>query len=417
MTFDVVVIGAGLAGLTCALRLARAGARVLIVARGAGSLHLGGATIDVLGYVPERVDSPARTLPSFVTANPDHPYARIGTESVSASLEWLTSQDELGRFAGNLERNLLLPTAVGSVKPSAVVPAGMAAGDLRAEPRLVVAGFRQLKDFYPAYVADNLSAAGFDARGVTLDVALPAPLDREADVGALGFARSFEDREFLKTVMVALEGHVGTADAVGLPAVLGRTTTTTVQRELADGLGCGVFEIPTLPPSVPGIRLYEAMSAAIRSAGGRIVVGSRVIGRQVLGTRLEAVEADAGARVATYRAGTFVLATGGVSAGGIAMDSRWRISETVLDLPLANVPADGSARFKPEYFARQPVAKVGVDIDQDCRPLHNGEPVYDNLFAAGATVGGAEPWREKSGNGLSLATGWRAAQSILDGGF
>ena len=417
MTFDVVVIGAGLAGLTSALCVALAGRRVLVVARGAGSLHLGGATIDVLGYAPERVDSPATTLASFVTTNPDHPYARIGIESLSASLEWLTSQGELGRFTGNLERNLLLPTAVGSVKPSAVVPEAMAAGDLRAEPRLVVAGFRQLKDFYPAYVAANLSAAGFEARGVTLDVALPAPLDREADVGALGFARSFEDREFLKAVMVALESHVGTADAVGLPAVLGRNPTTTVQRELADGLGCDVFEIPTLPPSVPGIRLYEALSTAVRSAGGRIIVGPKVMGSQASRTRLEAVEADVGARVATYRAGAFVLATGGVSAGGIAMDSRWRISETVLDLPLANVPSHGSARFEPEYFARQPVAKVGVDIDQDCRPINNGEPVYANLFAAGATIGGAEPWREKSGNGLSLATGWRAGQSILNGGL
>jgi glycerol-3-phosphate dehydrogenase subunit B len=415
MTFDVVVIGAGLAGLTSALRVARAGGRVLVVARGAGSLHLGGATIDVLGYATERVDSPATTLPSFVRTNPDHPYARIGAESVSASLEWLASQDELGGFVGNLERNLLLPTAVGSVKPTAVVPDGMAAGDLRSEPRLVVAGFRQLKDFYPAYVAANLSAAGFEARGVTLDVALPAPLDREADVGALGFARSFEDREFLKAVMVALESHVGAADVVGLPAVLGRNPTTTVQRELADGLGCDVFEIPTLPPSVPGIRLYEALSAAIRSAGGRIIVGPRVVGSQTSGTRLDAVEADVGARVATYRAGSLVLATGGVSAGGIAMDSRWRISEPVLDLPLAHVPSNGSVRFEPEYFARQPVAKVGVDIDQDCRPVNNGGPVYDNLFVAGATIGGAEPWREKSGNGLSLATGWRAAQSILNG--
>jgi glycerol-3-phosphate dehydrogenase subunit B len=32
---------------------------------------------------------------------------------------------------------------------------------------------------------------------------------------------------------------------------------------------------------------------------------------------------------------------------------------------------------------------------------------------AGATLAGAEPWREKSGDGISLATGFRAAELAL----
>jgi glycerol-3-phosphate dehydrogenase subunit B len=297
------------------------------------------------------------------------------------------------------------------------VPAGIAPGDLGSRRRILVAGFRQLKDFYPAYIAANLQAAGYQASGVGLDVALPAPFDREADVGGLGFARSFEDRDFLKTVIGALEEHVGAADAVGLPAILGRGPETTVPRELADGLGCDVFEIPTLPPSVPGIRLYEAMTGAIKGAGGRVVIGPLVTGGQSSGTRLEKVQVDAGGRMGTYRAGAFVLATGGVSTGGIAMDSRWSLTEPVLGLPVEHVPPAESARFVPEYFAGQPMARVGVAIDGDCRPLRDGAPVYDNVFVAGATIAGAEPWREKSGNGLSLASGWRAAQSILEGSF
>jgi anaerobic glycerol-3-phosphate dehydrogenase len=32
---------------------------------------------------------------------------------------------------------------------------------------------------------------------------------------------------------------------------------------------------------------------------------------------------------------------------------------------------------------------------------------------AGATLAGAEPWKEKSGDGLSLSTGYHAATTLL----
>jgi glycerol-3-phosphate dehydrogenase subunit B len=43
-----------------------------------------------------------------------------------------------------------------------------------------------------------------------------------------------------------------------------------------------------------------------------------------------------------------------------------------------------------------------------------GVRVFDNVLVAGATLAGAEPWREKSGDGLSVATGYRAAGLILE---
>ena len=55
-TADVVVLGAGMAGLVAAVRLAEAGLRVVTVAKGYGSLRLAPATIDILGYGPEPVE-------------------------------------------------------------------------------------------------------------------------------------------------------------------------------------------------------------------------------------------------------------------------------------------------------------------------------------------------------------------------
>ena len=76
--YDAVVIGTGVAGLTAAVRLAEAGARVCVLAKGVGSTHLAAGTVDVLGYDGERVELPLEALPDFIARRPDHPYALLG---------------------------------------------------------------------------------------------------------------------------------------------------------------------------------------------------------------------------------------------------------------------------------------------------------------------------------------------------
>ena len=171
MRCDVIVAGAGTAGLTAAVRAAQAGKKVLVLAKGAGATHLAPLTIDVLGYAPDRVDSPAASLGGFLADNPDHPYARTGEAAIGEALAWFSERmAEAYPYTGGLERNLLLPSAVGAWRPSALVPVTMAEGDLRREDPMVIVGLRPLKDFYAALVADNLQRAGMSARAVELDI-------------------------------------------------------------------------------------------------------------------------------------------------------------------------------------------------------------------------------------------------------
>jgi glycerol-3-phosphate dehydrogenase subunit B len=157
MKWDAVVVGAGVAGLTAALRLADSGRRVLVVAKGVGATHLAPGTVDVLGYADARVDDPMRALPEFAAAHPQHPYALLRREQIAAALEWFRARIAPYRYVGDLTHNFLLPTAAGSAKPSALVPETMAAGDLRGNGRVAVVGLRGLKDFFPAYAAANLA--------------------------------------------------------------------------------------------------------------------------------------------------------------------------------------------------------------------------------------------------------------------
>ena len=204
---DVLVVGDGVAGLTAAVRLAQSGARVRVLAKGVGATHLGGGTIDVLGYAPERVDRPGEALAAFAAAHPAHPYARVGAQRVEAALEWFKAVVAGGPLApyaytGSLDENHLLPTAIGVPKPSALVPITMAGGDLRTVTEVArrrvpraqglppgTAGRRAAPDDAVRHGArDRAAAAGRRARGVQCARAgarvRPARLPPHGDRGA-----------------------------------------------------------------------------------------------------------------------------------------------------------------------------------------------------------------------------------------
>ena len=133
--------------------------------------------------------------------------------------------------------------------------------------------------------------------------------------------------------------------------------------------------------------------------------------RVVVGTRLRT---RVGLREERHGADWVVLATGGIASGGVELDSSWTARETALGLHVAGVPAPGEERSRPGNFDDHPMARAGVAVDRDLRPLDaGGERALDNVLVAGATLAGAEPWREKSGDGISLSTGYRAAELVL----
>jgi glycerol-3-phosphate dehydrogenase subunit B len=403
--YDAVVIGAGSAGLVAGTRLAQQGARVCVVARGIGSTHLAPATIDVLGYAPSRVDEPGRALEEMITRRPDHPYARIGRHTVEAAVQWLRDVVADGplpgyRYVGDLTRNHRLPTAVGALRPSTVVPETMVAGDGLA--RACIVGTPALRDFHPGLCAENLRAAGIDARPLNL----PVTLDR-ADANTLGIARRLDDPTWRARFCAELSPMLRADEHVGLPAMLGLRDPHGVHADVEHRLGRRVFEIPSLPPSVPGMRLFEILTAALRRAGGRLVLGPTVVAADREEHRIASISTNAAGHDTVYRADVFVLASGGFASGGIELDADWVTHDRVLGLPLDRVPGPPEPRFVPDYLSDQPMARVGVAVDADLRARG-----ADNVFVAGAALPGAIPWREGSGEGIAVSSGYRAAEVI-----
>ena len=108
MRFDVIIIGGGLAGLTCGLRLQKNGKKCAIISAGQSAMHFSSGTFDLLGRMPDgtEVESPAEMIGKL---GKEHPYTVIGAEKV---LEYALSNDWSDIIIGR--NSLIYPIAVGA---------------------------------------------------------------------------------------------------------------------------------------------------------------------------------------------------------------------------------------------------------------------------------------------------------------
>jgi len=405
---EVLVVGGGLAGLTAALASARAGADTRLVSHKQSTLRNASGLVDVLGYSPdgELLSDPYAAIPDLPES---HPYRTVGVEGVREALAVFDSVTDYE--GGHTDRNALVPTHGGTVKPTARYPPGAAAGLASRGDDMALVGFEATTDFDAPRAAAHLRAAGvpFDVRGVTVEF----PGDLRADAAVTRYANVLEAEASVRRELAErVEPHLGDAARVGFPAVLGNEEAGFVREALADRLGADVFEVPSGPPSLPGLRLEDALFDALTDAGARIETGNPVVGYEG-DRRVESVLVDRKGAEVPYRADRVVLATGGLVGKGIETE-RGAVREPVFDCHVPH-PEDRYDWFEDDAFGDHAFARFGVTTDDGLRPLDaDGEPEFENLRAAGAVLGGYDFAAEKSGAGVSLATGHLAGTAAAE---
>lgn len=414
---DVLVVGGGIAGLTSALTAAREGANVRMVTYKQSSLRQASGLVDLLGYVDDEiVVDPYDAIPRL---HDDHPYRLVGTDTVRAAMALF--DDAVAGYRGDhTDDNALLPTHGGTVKPTARYPESAAAGVASDGRSTLFVGFDALTDFDAPLAASHLDAAGapFGTAGVTVsfpgDLRADAKvtryaklLDQDAEVAVDG-RRTGTRTALAERVKPHLDGH----ERVGFPAVLGDDHAAGVRASLADELGAAVFEVPMGPPSLPGLRLEDRLFDALDEAGGNFEAGNPVVGYEG-DDRIEHVAVDRKGSEVPYSADQYVLATGGLVSKGVESD-REGVREPIFDCHVPH-PDDRYDWFEEDVFDDHAFARFGVDTGPDLRPRDpSGSTAFDNLRAAGATLGGYDFAAEKSGSGVSIATGYAAGQQAVE---
>ena len=418
------------------------------------------------------VETIAKALDEFqrLTAAVGLPYVRAGADTnlphSSASEGRMAQSSDPDKRADdvNLGRNCQLISPVGAARPVYLAPTAQQAGNLEDDRPLAIVGLTGMSDFYPELIAANLQRQDRLARSVSL------PLSRfttRRNHSPLQMARLLDQPAAQEQLTEMVVDVTAAGERVGLPAVLGlnahlrlltkiheaivgqdpmtsqscdgqgfcadarRKTATiheghggarrTATAEKKGGrkrqIGISVFEIPTLPPSVPGLRLDAALRAQLDHLGVRVEIGMEVCGFHANGRRIQWIETETGSRPLRHRARNYLLATGGILGGGIYAHRCGRVEETVFDLPLT-APQTRPQWLRPLFLDRRghPIFQGGVSVDDRFRPLDQaGAPVYDNLWAAGAILAHTDPIRERSREGIAITTGYAAANAVVRG--
>ncbi|HET9416150.1 MAG TPA: FAD-binding protein, partial [Candidatus Limnocylindria bacterium] len=200
----------------------------------------------------------------------------------------------------------------------------------------------------------------------------------------------------------------------GVPAVLGMAMHRQVLADARAALGPGVFEITSLPPSVPGLRLFDALREAILSRGGGIQVGFDVVRVERAGTRIAAVHTEAASRTLRLAADRFVLATGGIGGEGIRADVDGRLRERVFGLAVTAPPRE--AWFSDDPLVAHPIEAAGIRTDDAMRPLDPaGDVALDNVHVIGSALAGMNYLGDRCGDGVALASAYRVAVALAAG--
>lgn len=417
-TTDILVVGSGMAGLMAAIVASGQGKRVTLLSRGCGSLNIGSGCVDVLGYVNGQPveGQPLEALDSLPER---HPYRLVGKEGVEEALKTLCAVS--ARHGAPLEAaangNRRVPTILGTLKPTCLTLPSCRGELLETAASALVVSVEGLKDSHPALVTSQLRRYPHLAAVTWHEAHLENPIPgAHRNLSPLDIARYVESPEGTAWLAAGLRKALRAtpADVVLLPPVCGLSNAA--WEAVAAAVPVPLVEMPTLPPGVGGLRLYTALKSELQARDVDMVENALVTGAECDGKHCAALVVETACGRRRFAAKAFVMATGGFMGGGF-LSSPGEARETVFGLPV--LQADGSLLpARPEDWSDQNIfgnhafASAGVMVNAAMSPLRiDGTPALNNVFFAGRSVGGYDFASEKSGNGVAVATAWRAALS------
>jgi len=415
--YDLAIIGSGMAAMAAAVFAVNRGISTAIVGS-PGESWLTGGLIDLMGVHPiargKKWHDPWAAIEAVVKDIPGHPYAQMDMEDIRTGLqEFYNFLSRAGLpycFGDN--RNSSLVTAFGMIKTTHGVPQTLWPGVTafsRKAPCLFV-DLQGLKGFSARLLTERLKSQWPGLKTLSIP-SVYGELTHE--INPVPLAHDLEIAEYRQKLAELIRPHVKDVEFVGLPAILGLHQAGTVAKELSEFLGRPVFEIPAMPPSIPGMRLKEAFLRYLPEKGVSCRFQKHVLKATPVAEGEFLLDVGRTEQEETIRADGILLATGRFLGGGLISD-HMSIKEPVFELPVFQ-PEQRELWHRDRFFepGGHSVNMAGLETDTMLRPLNgNGHPKYGGLFAAGSILAHQDGNRMKCGSGVSVATAYAAVKSF-----
>ena len=415
MRFDTVIIGGGLAGLVCGIRLQKAGKKCAIVSSGQNAMHFSSGSFDLLGKLPDGtpVEDPIKAIPA---RGNEHPYSILGADTVERyAAEAVDFFNGCGvPVYGDAHKNTWRITPTGERKPAWLKLSDFSpfeTQDSKVGEKILIVNILGYLDFNTKFLADSFEKNGSKCRIVSLKLEEMERLRKNpSEMRATNIARVMDRDEVWEKAVAQVKEYLKDEDTVVLPAVFGLKNGSVIEK-IRESISVKTVFISTMPPSVPGIRSQMQLKAEFEKAGGRFFMGDSVIDAEYDEEgKVKSVGTANFGDIRMY-ADNFVLATGSFFSKGLVATPE-KVTEPVFGVDLI-INEGRDNWFDRNFWKKQNYISFGAAVNGNLNVSVEGKTVT-NLYAAGSIIGGYNALYEGSGGGVAIVTAMKTADMILE---
>ena len=403
MKSDVIIIGSELDAFVASIRLNELGFSTRIFSSGKGSLLYSLGNIKILNLIETNIEKKS-PFSLFDKLNLNHPYNIIGKENVKKSIDWFFGLNFFNRLKINqYDYNINTLSPIGLKIPCAGLYYKQICFNDIENKEVSIIEFDNYKDFHSELIAKSIKKI---AKSIEIIKIQQPDVSKNSDSSSL--AISFDNLENPENYFNSLKKRLNKDSSIVIfPAVLGLNKYIKIIQTAEKILNKKCVEAPTLPPSIPGIRLNLDLEKEVMKHNnlhkGSIITQSKIENNKCL-SLLDNFER-------TFTADTFIVSNGGILMGGIKVYSNGDIKEKIFNPKIQN---NNHLLKEKSSLSLNALQTSGVVTNNKLNPFLDDDSIIKNVFYTGRNLANWNPSTEFSGEGVSIASGWYAANNIAE---
>lgn len=416
MKFNTVIIGGGLSGLISGIRLAEQGQKCAIISSGQSALHFFSGSFDLLNNFPDgkEINNPAGAIYYLKQQAPEHPYAKLGETLFSEYVKKAENFfSKIGlKFIGNSNNNHYRVTPMGGMRPTWLTASDFISTqkiDVFPWKSVTVFNIEGFLDFQPNYLKEGLEVLGVQTSVEYFN--LP-DLDRvrknPSEFRSINLARVLDEPQNIEEIAKIFKEKSIASEIIIMPACIGLEDDSLIKK-LSKKVGKPIFLVPTLPPSLVGIRIQKYLVEYFKKLGGVYLLGDNAIGGEIKDNKILKVYTQNHGDI-PFLADNVILSSGSFFSQGLIAD-REKVFEPVFGLEVDYLQGRENW-YDSNLFEAQKYQTFGVKTNENFKAKKDGKTI-DNLYACGAVLNGFNALKEGCGAGVSILSALFVADQIV----